>query len=460
MTVTDLPAASLLDALRAVVRGRVVGPHDADYDALRTVMYGGIDGRPAAIVRVLDAADVAAAVRFASSHGYAIAVRSGGHSVTGSSVADGSIDIDVREMKAVELDLDSQTAWAETGLTAVEFSEAVGAHGHAVGFGDTGSVGVGGITLGGGVGYLVRKFGMTIDALLAAEIVTADGSIRTVDADHEPDLFWAIRGGGGNFGVATRFRFRLFPVPAFSGGLLVLPVTVDTVSAFLAACEAAPEDLSAIVNVMPSPPMPMIPEEWHGKLVIFALMACAASDDEAARQLAPFRAIATPIADLVAPMPYSGIYPPEDDDYHPLAQARTLFIDDISRPVVERIVATLETAEAPFRAAQLRILGGAYGRVSNDATAYAHRDRRCMVNIAAFYEGDQDRESRRAWVEAFARDLAGEDRRGYVNFVADEGPERVRAAYPGRTWDRLIEVKRRYDPTNVFRHNQNIPPGG
>jgi FAD/FMN-containing dehydrogenase len=299
---------------------------------------------------------------------------------------------------------------------------------------------------------------MTIDALSAVELVTADGEIRIVDAATEPDLFWALRGAGANFGVATRFKLALAEVPAFTGGLLVQPATVDAVTAFLAAADSAPDAVTTILNVMPCPPMPMVPEEHHGRLVMFSLMACAAPDAEAAAMLGPFRAIAEPLADLVHPIPYPEIYPPEDGDYHPLAVARNFFIDRFDRPVVERVIHHLETAAAPFRAVQLRVLGGAYARISNEATAYAHRDRRCMVNVAAFYDGPDDRPEREGWVDGVMRDLAGEDRASYVSFLADEGEERIRAAYPHGTYERLAELKRRYDPTNLFHHNQNIPP--
>jgi FAD/FMN-containing dehydrogenase len=453
-----LRASRLLDDLRNLVPGRVTGPDDEGYDAARAVMYGGIDGRPAAIVRVAGAPDVAAVVRYASEHDLPLTVRSGGHGLVGYAVADEAIVVDVRDLTAIDLDLEAGTVWAGSGLTAEALSAALSEHGRAVGFGDTGSVGLGGITLGGGIGYLVRKFGLTIDSLLAVELVTADGQIRRVDERQEPELFWAVRGAGTNFGVATRFKLALAAVPAFTGGLLVQPASTDNVTAFMAAADAAPDAVSTILNVMPCPPMPMIPEEHHGKLVMFSLMACAAPDDEAAQMLAPFRAIAEPLADLVQPMPYAQIYPPEDADYHPLAVARTLFIDRFDRPVIEGIIDTIERGEAPFRAVQLRVLGGASARVPNDATAYAHRDRRCLVNIAAFYEGPDDRAEREAWVVGFARDLAGGDRAGYVNFLVDEGDERIRAAYPHGAYERIAEIKRRYDPTNLFRYNQNIPP--
>jgi len=451
---------ALVDELGATVHGRVIGPDDPDYDAQRAVMYGGVDPRPAAIVRVADATDIARALAFARERGLPISVRSGGHSVTGVSVVTDGVVIDVRDLTSIDLDLPGKTAWAGTGLTAVAFSKAAGEHRLAVGFGDTGSVGLGGITLGGGVGYLARQYGMTIDSLLGAEIVTADGELHRVDAEHEPDLFWAIRGGGGNFGVATRFHFRLSDVSAFTGGLLILPASAETVAAFVAASEAAPDAVTTIANVMPAPPMPGVPEEAVGKLVIFGIVGVVAADDEAASLLEPFRSIAKPIADLVQPIPYANIYPPEDDSYHPLAVSRNLFMDGFDLDVARGVLDRLNRSDASLRACQIRVYGGAVSRVPNDATAYAHRDRRIMVNIAAFYEGDQDKAAKAAWVDEFADWLSGGDPAAYVNFVGDEGEAKVRAAYPHGAYERLAAIKRRYDPDNVFRGNQNIPPAG
>ncbi|MDQ4035005.1 MAG: FAD-binding oxidoreductase [Chloroflexota bacterium] len=446
--------------LRADVRGRVIAPGDEGYDAARTVVPGGIDRRPAVIVRVADATDVARVIRLAAETGSELAVRSGGHSGAGHGVTDGGIVIDLRAMKGLEFDLEAGRAWAEAGLTAGEFTTAAAQHGRAVGFGDTGSVGLGGITLGGGVGYLVRKHGLTIDSLVGAEVVTADGQLLRVDAENHPDLFWAIRGGGGNFGVATRFQYRLQELDGIVGGMLVLPATADTIAGFVAAAEAAPEELSTIANVMPAPPMPFLAEEVHGQLVILGMLTYAGDAEAGERAIAPFRALATPLADMVRPMSYPEMYPPEDDSYHPTATAQTLFVDRIDREVAETILEYLEASDAAMRVAQLRVLGGAMARVPADATAFAHRSRAIMVNVAAFYEGAADRVVREAWVGTFAEALRHGDAGAYVNFIGDEGADRVRDAYPGSTWDRLVEIKRRYDPTNLFRLNQNIAVEG
>jgi FAD/FMN-containing dehydrogenase len=466
---TSRPAvepAQLLEGLRGRAAGRVIGPNDDDYETARKVVFGGIDARPAAIVRVANDDDVARVIEVAGETGAELAVRSGGHSSAGHSTTDGGIVLDLRDMRELTIDPQAKTAWAEAGLTALEVTEAAAKHGLAIGFGDTGSVGIGGITTGGGVGYLGRAHGLTIDSLLAADVVTADGERLRADATTNPDLFWAIRGGGGNFGVVTRFQYRLADVPGIVGGMLFLPATAETVRRFVELSEEAPEALGTIANVMPCPPMPMVDEAWVGKLVIFGLVCYAGEAAAGERVLQPFRDLAklagldAPIADLVRPMTYPEMYPPEDPDYHPKAVATTMFIDRVDGPTAETIMDRLEAIpEAPMRVAQLRVLGGAINRVPVDATAYAHRTSRILVNLAAFFETDEERVARQAWVDEFASAIRQSDKGAYVNFLGDEGESRVRAAYPGATWDRLVEIKRRYDPTNLFRRNQNIPPG-
>jgi FAD/FMN-containing dehydrogenase len=366
--------------------------------------------------------------------------------------------LDLSDMKGLDVDGEGRTVWAEAGLTAGEYSTALGAHGLATGFGDTGSVGIGGITLSGGVGYLVRKHGLTIDHLLAVDVVTADGQRLRADAENHPDLFWAMRGGGGNFGVAIRFQYGLFELPMVVGGMLFLPASAELIAGFMAESEAAPEELSAITNVMPAPPMPFLPSEHHGRLVVMALMCYAGPLDAAEDALAPFRALAKPITDLLRPMPYHEIYPPEQEDYHPTAVGHTMFLDGVDLGEAKTIMQYLEASDAPMRAAQLRVLGGAMASVPAEATAFAHRSSRIMANVAAFYEGTEDRTVRSAWVQEFAGALRQSDSGAYVGFLADEGEERIRAAYPGDTWERLRAVKARYDPDNLFRFNQNIPP--
>jgi FAD/FMN-containing dehydrogenase len=446
--------------LRGTFNGRVIGPDDEHYDRARTVFYGGYDRRPRAIIRPADAEEVARVVALAGDSGLPLAVRSGGHSIAGHGVCDDGIVLDLSGMQAMEIDADRQTAQAQTGLTTGYYTKAVSGHGLATPFGDTGSVGIGGITLGGGLGYLGRKHGLTVDSLLAAEVVTADGKVLTVDADNHPDLFWAIRGGGGNFGVATRFTFRLHEVDTVVGGMLVLPANPGTIEGFVAAAAAAPNELSAIAAVMLAPPMPFLPPEVHGKLIIFATMCFAGPIEAGERAMAPFRALATPLVDMVEPRPYLGIFQPEEgaEEFHPVAASMTMFVDRIDAAGATTILDRLGDSDAQMRVAQLRALGGAIADVPADATAYAHRQAPIMVNIAALCADTDEAAARMPWVAGFASALNQGNTGAYVGFLGDEGADRVRAAYPGPTWDRLRAIKAIYDPTNLFRGNQNIPP--
>jgi FAD/FMN-containing dehydrogenase len=451
---TDLSIPELRDELT----GEVIGPDDAGYDEARTVFFRGFDRRPAAIARVADAADVSRVVSAAQDTGMELAVRSGGHSRAGHGTSDGGILLDLSRMRGIEIDADGRTAWAETGMTAGDYTAAAGEQGLATGLGDTGTVGLGGITLGGGVGYLLRKNGLTIDDLLAAELVTADGNLLQVDSDTEPDLFWAIRGGGGNFGVATRLKLRLHEISEIVGGMLMLPATPETIPGFVAEAEAAPEELSTIANVILAPPAPFVPPEHHGRPAIMGLIAYAGPEEEGERAIAPLRALATPIADMVRPMRYPELYEEPERPNPVLGSATNFFVDSVDRSAAEAILEQLEASTAQMAAVQLRVLGGAMARVPADATAFAHRDRRIMVNPAAMYEQPDERPVHEEWISNLAESVGDGKPGGYVGFLGDDDEASVREAYPGPTWDRLAEIKRRYDPTNLFRLNQNIPP--
>ena len=458
MSTTQPSPAISTPQLRSDLRGPVIAPGDPGYDEARTVFLRGFDRRPAAIVQVADDADVSRVVSIARETGVELAVRSGGHSTAGHGTCDGGIVVDLSGMRALDIDAEGQTAWAEAGLTAGEYTTAAGARGLATGFGDTASVGIGGITLGGGIGYLARKYGLTIDDLVAADVVTADGRIRRVDADNDPDLFWAIRGGGGNFGIVTRFQFRLHQLDEIVGGMLMLPATPDVIASAINQAEAAPEELSSILSVMLAPPAPFVPEELRGRPVVLALLAHAGGGEDGERAIAPFRALATPIADMVRPMRYPELYEMGEGPSPVAATFRNIFADSVDRGAAEAILARLEQASAPMAAVQLRVLGGAIGRVPVDATAYAHRERKIMVNVAAMYGHVDEAPVHEAWADGVAAELDRGQAGAYVGFLGDEGEERVREAYPGPTWDRLAAIKRRYDPTNLFRLNQNVAP--
>ncbi len=442
---------------KAGLNGRVILPQDPGFDNARVLYYGWIDKRPAAIVRAADEADVSRVIALAKENGLELAVRSGGHSLVGHSMSDGGIVLDLSEMRTIEIDPGQRTAWAQAGLTTGQFTTAAAAHGLAVGFGDSGTVGIGGLTLGGGVGFLVRKFGLTIDDLLAADIVTADGGLLRLESESNPDLYWAIRGGGGNFGVVTRIKYRLHEIDQVLGGILVLPATPDIIRAFVAEAEAAPEELSVIANVMTMPPMPFVPRELHGHLGIMAMMVYAGPIEAGQPVIAPFRAIVRPIADMVRPMRYQQIY--EVEGPHPVAaSARNLFIDAVNQETAETIVNHLKASTASMAVTQIRVLGGAMARVPAEATAFAHRKRRIMVNVAALYERREEEAVHDEWARRFASALQQGDTGVYVNFLGEDGPARIREAYPGTTWDRLAAIKARYDPDNFFHLNHNIQP--
>jgi FAD/FMN-containing dehydrogenase len=454
------PLEDQIDMLASSLRGRVISARDAAYDQVRSVALGNFDRRPAAVIRVANVSDVAAVINFARATDLELAVRSGGHSVGGHSGTEGGLVIDLRDLNSIEIDRETSTVWAGTGLSSGEVTRAVEQHGLIVGFGDSGTVGIGGLTLGGGIGYMVRKHGLTIDSLLAAELVTAAGDILVADADHHPDLFWALRGGGGNFGVVTRLKFKLNPLPSFVGGPLVLPATAENIAKFAELADAAPEALSTIALVMPIPPVPFVRPEFHGTLALIGRMAFSGTPDAATQALAPFRAIAAPIADLVGPAPYSAMYamdpPPE---MRPAVSCRSRFVDRFSVEDAARMLSALEACPSPMKMGQVRVLGGAYSRIATDATAFAHRKSKVMVAFLAMYEGGAEVTAHfDRWATSALDTVSNTNAVAYVNFLGLEGGEGLRAAYPGSTWDRLRQIKAKYDPENLFRLNQNIPP--
>ncbi len=454
LTVHDIDTAGL----RAQLRGDLIAPKDRGYDDARGVFLKGVDRHPLAIARVAGAQDVARVTRFARENGVELTVRSGGHSFAGHGTSDGGVVIDLSGMKALDVDASGRTAWVEPGITAGEYTAATGAYGLATGLGDTGSVGIGGITLAGGIGFLVRKHGLTIDDLLAAEVVTADGELVRTSESREPDLFWAIRGGGGNFGVVTRLQLQLHEVSQVVGGMLILPATPEVIAGFLEAADTAPEQLSTIANVMPAPPMSFIPADAHGQPILIGQLVYAGPLERGDAVLAPFRALGMPYADMVRPMRYPEIY--EGPQAAPrFVSGANFFADSLCQDGAEAILASLPRSTAMMSAVQLRVLGGAVARRPNEATAFAHRDADLFVNVAAMYTDGAEKAAHDAWVGDMADVLDNDRAGGYVGFLGDEDEATIRAAYPGPTWDRLRRLKRRYDPDNLFRRNHNIAPG-
>jgi FAD/FMN-containing dehydrogenase len=448
-----------LTTLAECLRGTLVRPGADAYEQDSQVWNMARQGAPMAIVRAADAGDVATAVDFARSNDLEIAVRSGGHSLAGHSTGDGVLVIDLRDLRGLHIDPARQLAWAGAGLTAGEYTAAAAAHGLATPFGDTGTVGIAGLTLGGGIGWLARKHGLAIDALVEAEVVTADGEVVSASATEHPDLFWALRGGGGNFGIVTRFTYRLYQVDQILGGALFLPPTRDVLRSLVPIAAAAPEELTTIGFIMPIPPVPFVAEEHHGKPSLVLMFVYAGDPEAGQAAIAPFRAVAAPFGEAAIPMPYPGIYEftAEGGVRHP-STTRSVFMDGMDEESVDAIVDALADAP-PGSIVQIRVFGGAMGWVPSDATAFAHRDASVLVAIINAFVEPELVEPATAWNRSLFAALEPKATGVYANFLEDEGDTRIRVAYPRDTYDRLARIKRRYDPTNVFHRNQNIRPG-
>lgn len=449
-----------LRALDSALAGDVVEPSHERFAETRHAFYGEYERHePHAIAQVADASDVARVVVFAQDHALPLAIKAGGHSILGHSSPKAAMVIDLSRLKGLDIEVEDRTAWAGGGLLAGEYTTEVAKHGLVTGFGDTPTVGITGLTLGGGVGFLHRKLGLTLDSVLGAEIVTADDEVRLIDEEHDPDLFWAIRGGGGNFGVITRLHYRLHPLGDVLGGMIILPATPRVVTDFVDLTREASDDLSVIGGVAMAPPLPFLPEEVHGQLVILGLMVHAGDPDTAELEVGRFRKLATPLVDTLQVMPYPAMFEGEAGPPQPYAIAgRSFFTDDLTVEDAEAGIDGLRTSSAPMSVIQVRVLGGAVARVPNDATAFAHRSRPMILNVASAFEEPGQRPEHEAWVTALRERLQRGERGANPNFHGDDSVEAVREIYPGETWERLVEVKTKYDRDNVFAMNHNIPP--
>lgn len=446
-------------ALRAKISGEVITPEDEAYEAARTVHIAHYDRRPSAIVRVANEQDVAEVVRFATAQGMPLAVRSGGHSVPGLSMIDGIVTVDLSGLNKVTIDPVRRVAYAQAGATSRDLALPAHEHGLALTTGDTASVGLGGLVTGGGIGYMSRKYGLTIDNLISARVVTADGEIRTASASENPDLFWAIRGGGGNFGIVTEFELQLAPVDTVLGGALVLPATREVVRGYLDYMAVAPDGLTTLVNMMAAPPAPFIPEDLVGTPVFMVLTVWTGDTEDGQRAIAPLRALAEPHADTIAEIPYPAIYEytAELEGRHGVA-LRSMFADSFSDEAIDAAIAAVHNGTAPVSMLHIRGQGGAIARVPSDATAFAHRAQKYFISVIAVWMPDDEQQAtHEAWADGLWSRIRGEASGAYVNFLQDE-PERIHEAYPPATLQRLREVKTAYDPQNVFRFNQNITP--
>jgi len=458
----QVPDAAVAE-LRRRVTGSVLVPGEAGYDAARTLWNAMVDRRPALVVRAATAADVTAAVRFARAHDLLLGVRSGGHQIAGLAVADGAVLLDLSQMRAVSVDPEARTARVEPGATLAELDAATQAHGLAVPVGINSTTGIAGLALGGGFGWISRKFGMTVDNLRAADVVTADGETLRASANDNPDLFWALRGGGGNFGIVTAFEFDLHPVgPEVTAGLIVHPFEAarGLLPEFHRLAKAAPDGLTIWAVLRKAPPLPFLPEAWHGREVLVFAVCYIEPTAEGDRVLAELRGLGEPIADVIGPMPFVGWQAAFDPLLTP--GARNYWKSHDVGEIGEGMIAALDTAIRTLPSPQCEVffgtLGGAVGRVASDATAYPQRTAHYAMNVHTRWEDPAEDAACIAWAREFFEAAAPHALGSvYVNFIPDDEGERLAGAYGGNL-ERLAALKARYDPENRLRLNHNIVP--
>jgi FAD/FMN-containing dehydrogenase len=446
-------------------RGQLITAQDEGYDSARAIWNGAIDRHPRLIARCAGTPDVIAAVRFAREHDLDIAIRGGGHNVAGTAVCEGGIVIDLSAMRGVRVDPGGRTAWVQGGALWGDVDRETQAYGLATTGGIVSHTGVAGLTLGGGVGWLMRKHGLTVDNLLAADVVTADGARLRASADEHPDLFWALRGGGGNFGVVTAFEFRLH---AIGPTILAGPIMWEAADAAEVLCHYrdfirnAPDELGTVVRFGTAPPLPVIPKQLHWRPVLMIGTCYAGPMADGERVLRPLRAFGNPLLDLAGPAPYVGWQSAIDatvaHGWH--YYWKSTHLPDLGDDLVDLLVEHAFRGASPRSYVAMFHLNGAVSRTPESATAFGNRHASHSVTIDAVWQrGEQFGDRDITWAREFFAAL-GRFRDGvYVNFLgADEHPDRIREAYGGPIYDRLVAVKRAYDPGNVFHHNQNIRP--
>jgi FAD/FMN-containing dehydrogenase len=461
----DIIGEATIGELEATLRGQLVRPGDPDYEQARAVWNAAHDRRPALIIRCPGAADVMRAVEFARSEGLQVAVRGGAHSIAGFSTSDGGVVIDTSPMQGIRVDPPGRRAVAQPGLTWSAFDHETQAFGLAVTGGLVSTTGVAGFTLGGGIGWLLRKCGLTCDNLLSADVVTADGQLLTANEHEHPELFWALRGGGGNFGVVTSLEYRLHPVgplvfagPVFYGAA----DAAEVLRSWRDLTATMPDELTTLANILLAPPVPFLPEAVHGQMVIGIIGVYAGSVEEGAKAAQPLRTLAEPIADLMGPMPYTTMQSLLDPLWP--AGAQNYFtgamLGQLTDETIDTLLAQHAVGRAPVRELHLHQGGGAMSHVPAGGTAFAHRNADYILNIIARSPDREGFDEHAGWARATHQAMDPWTTGGYVNFTSEPGQDKVQASYPPDTYTRLVDVKGRYDPTNLFRLNQNIHPSG
>jgi len=445
------------------LRGALVRPTDSRYDEARAIFNAMIDRRPALIVRCAGVADVIEAVSFARRNGLELAVRGGGHNVSGNAVCEGGLVVDLSPMKGIWVDPRQRTARVEAGLTWAEVNHELQAFGLGATGGVIGTTGVSGLTLGGGLGWLVRKHGLACDNLVSIDVVTADGNVVRASETENHDLFWGMRGGGGNFGIATSFEFRVHTAGVVLAGLLAYPI--ERAGEFLRAWRdfeaSAPEEWTAGIVLLTAPPAPFVPKEFHGRLVVGLAGVYSGPIEQGEALLRPLRTFDQPVVDLIQPMPYSAaqtmidvLYPAGLQNYW-----KAQFLPGIGDKLIDTMLAYFGDVPSPMTQVILEHNGdGAVNRVDDDATAFGYRDHSYILIIMSLWPDAADRDRNIAWTRGLYDALKPFTRPGvYVNYLGEEGQDRVREAY-GNKHRRLVAVKNKYDPTNFFHLNQNIVP--
>jgi hypothetical protein len=452
-----------LTGLRDGFRGELLRPNGAGYEEARRVWNASISRFPGLIARCAGVADVIAAVRFARENELLLAVRGGGHSFPGQSVCDGGLVIDLSPMKGIRVDPEARTVRAQAGVLLGELDRETQAFGLAVPSGIVTHTGLSGLTLGGGIGWLMRKYGLTIDQLRSVDLLTANGELVKASAEENPDLFWGVRGGGGNFGIVTEFEFRLNPVgPTVLAGPIFWPMedSPDVLRFYREWIAEAPDELMTIVVHRKAPPLPFVPPELHGKLVVAVVCCYAGPLEEGEKVVKPLKAFGSPVLDLCVPKPFlthQAMFDPSFPHgwwYY----MRSCDVAELADEVIDITVEHSLRISSPLTAFPIWQRGGAAGRVGEEETALGGRDAGHTFNITAVTESAEGFAEEREWVRNFWSALEPHHTGAYVNFLMEEGEERVREAYGARKYDRLKALKRRWDPENLFRMNQNIRP--
>lgn len=449
--------------LRSKVKGRIVLPGDPSYDEDREIWNAMIDRRPAVIVQCAEADDVTHAISFARENGLEISIRGAGHNIAGNALCDNGLMIDFSNMKNVRVDAAKRRAYVEPGATLADFDAAVQKHGLATPVGINSTTGISGLTLGGGFGWLTRKYGMTIDNLVSADVVTADGKKMRAGENENADLFWAIRGGGGNFGVVTRYEFKLHPVGTeILAGLLVFPFkqAKQVLTQYREFIESAPEDLSVWVVLRQSPPLPFLPEYVHGKEVVILAIFYAGDVNQGKKLIEPLRHFGDPHGEHIGAQPYTEWQKAFDPLLTPGARnywkSHNLIV--LNDGVMDTMIEFAGKLPSPQCEIFIGLLAGAANRVPADSMAYAHRDAKFALNVHGRWDQAADDERCIAWAREFFESSAPyASGTVYVNFMTKDEVDRIAAAY-GSNYDRLVQIKRKYDPENVFHLNQNIKP--